>query len=604
MRQKIYLLLLLVAAFVATYFAMFNFIDLTTHNIYQHQSFVLLADFFFTKACLPGGIADYLSSFIEQFFCYRAYGAVLFTIELFVVAWLSVRYIGKSIGKNIYTTSGVWFLPIAIGIACSCSLTFPFCSVVQLMLTLLILNLQQAFANKRWAPILSFVLAVAVYHICGPMALYMFCLCNLIQLITNRTKLQITTAVVAFAVAALYPLVVYLFILPLTPYQAFVALLPYSICITYEGWPINVTLLFVYLPLSLIVAMLAANRISTAKWKTISQITICLCSILYVCQNAKNQNYNNERMCYKLSVAVEKQNWNFILRNYKRVNEEYSRHVNFCYNLALAKTNQLGDYMFHYPQRLGIDGMFLDKPFVSSSAYACAQLYYNLGLIPCALRFAYEAQTLYPYSPYVMRLIIDCLIIMGDYDSAKLFLNQFEHTMMASGFVADRRAFINGEKSLLSRSQVEYIRRNIPKNNFYTGSQLNNCLQQLYANPDNKVAEQYFMASLLLNTDLTSFGQALYHNPSNIDLSNMPRIYQEAWLIYKAKVESIPNELRKIKIDKQIEADFNRFTTIAFSKKSNANPYNELKRLYPHSYWLYYLYENPQKTKSAVYSQE
>lgn len=78
--------------------------------------------------------------------------------------------------------------------------------------------------------------------------------------------------------------------------------------------------------------------------------------------------------------------WNYMHDNkYDKVlevgrrSDDYNAELTALRNLAMAKTGQLGERLFHYPQHYGADGLIYNKHQKQSSAYGATEYYRHLG---------------------------------------------------------------------------------------------------------------------------------------------------------------------------------------------------------------------------------
>ena len=308
----------------------------------------------------------------------------------------------------------------------------------------------------------------------------------------------------------------------------------------------------------------------------------------------------NERLSYKMEVAAYQNNWNEIIK-YVTSNpklctvKNYDRNINFFYNLALAKKNQLATKLFSYPQLMGVDALFIDQPMATTICFPTSLFYYNLGLVTNSLHYALESQTSYPSGHYTMRQVIDCMIVIGDYRTAEKFLRKYEKNMFSRKFIQERRKIIGkiDDKTNrdFSQEHIQNLRVNHPTEDFYMQSSQNNMLKLLMANPKNQMASQYLVCSALLQNDLNLFVQILLSGVTNLDFNNLPKIYQEAILLYWATSKEVKEETKQIVVSSYIKDSFSDFVRIMTSK---APGYEQLiAQKYPKTYWKYYCLDSP-----------
>lgn len=591
----------LVAIVYATLFCfVFFIINTRCYHIFQQQSFWLTSDFFWSKVQNPGGFALYVSLFIEQFLQFRFLGALLLVAETFLSAYLCVRFVRKALSiQNRNSELIIWMLPVAISVIAWVDVKFPFSINMQVLLLAAVLNVLQIFDGKKIRQYLTPVFALLLYHACGPVVLYIFALCNIIQCAFKPQRQNVVNAISALAVSLIYPLLVYKFILPLKPNVAFYSFVPQLLMFTtFKGTP-EMVLPFAYLPLAMIVSIIFSKTSSSKKQLMGSLASVVILAAVASLLSVRHDK-RAERIGFKMEVAAFDSDWNRVIKYVKdnpwlKEYENYDRMVNFYYNYALANKGQLGDKIFTFPQRLGVQALFLDKPTATNVCLPLANFYYNLGFITAALHYAFEAQTTYNESQYLMKCVIDCLIVIGDYNSANIFLNKYEGCMFAGKYIADRRAFIEEKPNTeLDLNYVTQIRKNHPKVDFYTSWAQNNMLQIYIANKDNFVASQYLLCSALLQKDLDLFADMVLSGYGNVSLESMPRAYQEAFILYKAMNKEVKPGTEKVKFLPYI---FEQFVALRdLIQSNNLNKSETIMSKYPNTYWRYFFIDDPEQT--------
>ncbi|MCQ2375440.1 MAG: DUF6057 family protein [Salinivirgaceae bacterium] len=596
-----------IAVVYLTLFAYVFFkIDPSLFDYYQNPSFVLDAQYFADVVKVPGGMAYYMSQFVEQYFVYKFQGAVLMVLMALVVGWLSVLSVRKVASNRLLIELFAFVLPAVFSAVAWIDLLYAFSIHISLIFGLLAFL---AFANapEKWRQLVFVALVLLVYHISGPLFLYMFGLMSLIsvcKMVADR-KTIIKHQIIILLVTVMYPIVCYSFLLPLTPKQAFLNIFPESPLFKSCTIKAEHVALLSYVPVLLIFASIGVNKFS-------QRLRIIIASLAMVAVFGVSFGYaaHVENPVLRVSVQVRKasyyEDWNRVIDlalNNRHSCKVYERYINQCYNLALAKTGQMGSMLFNYPQMLGIDGMFIESPMVGEICMPSSYLYKQIGFVEPALRFAYEAETNLPYSKYVLRQIVDLLIIKGDYQQAEMYLKRLDKVMLCKRFVADRRSFISGGKSKLNRDYVEQMREMQPTDVFYTNNQLTSIFNFVRKNPGNKPAYDYLLATCLLSSSvnddsqLATFAQLLAHSPG-FNASNLPKVWQEGIVAYFASCansKTEPVELAKsIKISGALQNEFQ-----AFSQLRAQNPKYAVTR-FLHSYWTYYAFQHPSITKNSV----
>lgn len=603
MARKLVNLILVAAAYLSLAFFVYYVINPLCYSVFQHPAFVVTTDFFLSKIGAVGGLSDYLQTFIDQFTMFRFWGTFMLVAELILTAFLVSRYVRKTVGENRYASLLVWLLPVAVAFVAWSDIKYSFAINMQVLLLAAALNLHQVLSKFDWNKFVTPLLAIVIYHACGPVALYAFAVCLIIAYVLNRDKRNLISVVGTVAVAALWPLLVYKYMLPIKPNAAFYDMRPQEQMFSSFKLTPALYMLYVCLPASMLVGY-AYRWISDGKKSLL--ITITAVAILAGCTVVSQLKHDNrvERIGFKMEVAAYNKDWNQIIKYVKKNKwltevENYERNVNFFYDMALAETNQLADKMFSYPQILGIEGLFLDRPTATNVCFPVSMFYYNAGFITSALHFAFEAQTVYVNSHYLMQMVIDCLIIIGDYNSALIFLNKYRDTMFSKKYYIDRMSYIDGGfVTEFEKQNISEIRKNHPKKDFYISGQQNNMLQLLLANRKNKIADQYLTCSALLQNDLDLFIDLITEGYSNVNYNSLPRAYQEAVILYRALNKDVKEGVEKFNIQPYIEDQMVAFQQLVNSHPSNLNEI--VKTRFANTYWKYYFFECPKITGVSI----
>ena len=436
--------------------------------------------------------------------------------------------------------------------------------------------------NRLFGTLLA-VAAIVVYHCCGPLNLYSFCAAWLVLALIR--KIKFLDWVWSLAVAAFYPVLMYRYVMPLTPAQVFY--LPTVSRTILEQFQPMIALFYLLVPVSILVH-------NWADKKNFSRPTVCYAVVLTILMGIIIGVYRmyvskRERFSARMAWEAELGNWQNIINKAAKF-PGYDRNTNFYYDLALAMTGQMSSKLFEYPQLLGNEALTIEQPIAGSVCYPSSTMYFHIGQISESLHYAYESVIYYRDSPYVLRRIIDCLIISGRYDEAEVFLNQLERNMLAHKFVRERRNFIVGKDvRSLPKDYVQFKQKTIVKRDYIMSPPYRNFEELFLVNKNNYAATDYLLCYCLLDKDLENFFNVLFE--SKYDLKKLPKHYQEAVAIYKATVRNQRKEVAEIPLDAALSLRFMEFVNVC--NRNGANAYQTVKQSFADTYWIYYTFENP-----------
>ncbi len=597
-RKLVGLILVAIPYLLLAYFVFFV-INPLSYSFFQQPAFVITSDFLWTKVGVPGGLAEYLQLFVDQFTMFRFWGTLMLVAELLLTAFMVSRYVRKVVGENRLADIVIWLLPAAIAFVAWTDVKYAFAINMQVLLLAAVLNLQQALSRFDRNRFVTSLLAIAVYHACGPVALYAFALCEIVGYFLNPDRKKLVGVAGAVAVAALWPLLVYKFMLPIKPNAAFYDMRPQEMMFTSFNLSAVLYLLYLYPPLTLLLTK-AYGRISKERTQAIVTIAVALVVVVSAVVGQQNRDNLPERMGFRMGAAAYHNDWNQIINYVKenesiRKSENYDRFVNFFYNMALAAKGQLCDKMFSYPQRLGESGLFINEPMATVSCLPMTILFHQVGLATNALHYAFEAQSTYTSSHYVMRYVIDELLIIGDYESADKYLAKYSNTMFSKRFVDDRRKFLAGESDTeFAKGGYDVIRSKHPRKDFYMKNSQYDMFNVVMNDQDNMFATEYLVASVLLEADLDKFMKLILSGYCKMNLNALPRTCQEAVALYRALYKDVLPGTEKAQVQSYILNPFKSFQQVVSRNGSDVRGIVDSR--FTDTYWRYYFFLNPKVT--------
>ena len=240
-------------------------------------------------------------------------------------------------------------------------------------------------------------------------------------------------------------------------------------------------------------------------------------------------------------------------------------------NLALANEGKLLDGLFRWPD-MEPSGLVPESRSTEYSNYVEMEIFYWMGLVNISRRYAFEAQEAAPdhkARPRLYRRLAETNILLGYDEVAAKYLHVLRRCLARCYREWD--AYGNPEYPLIRSRQPRSF------DIFFSEVRLQEIERALLRdNPDNAVAAQYLLASLLLEKDLEGFCDIVegmkFPSPA-------PRYVQEAVAVLHHD-SPLVSDLTRRRL-----ADFRRSASAAQSTE-------EMIRTYPDTYWLYYFYRN------------
>ena len=288
----------------------------------------------------------------------------------------------------------------------------------------------------------------------------------------------------------------------------------------------------------------------------------------------------------RYDFMVRMQMWNRIMLTADAKNPDNPKTVS-CLNLALAKTGRMPDSQFEYFQN-GPDGLL--PPFVGdhTNPVSTGEIYWHLGMVNTAQRFAFEAQEAIPDFQKSARLyqrLAETNLVNGDTDVARKYLKALQHARFYRKWANETLALLDAGTLFEKRPELARARNwRLQEHDFlFSETEMDSMLGLLKVeHPDNPLALDYLMAWCLLGKDLDRFVECI----SMVDAPAMPKAYQEAlllrWALTHSDFKGLPGYI-SLAHARRI-SDF--ITDLQEGKKTE----EEMQRKYGDTYWFYYYY--------------
>jgi len=114
--------------------------------------------------------------------------------------------------------------------------------------------------------------------------------------------------------------------------------------------------------------------------------------------------------------------------------------------------------------------------------------------------------------------------------------------------------------------------------------------------PKNRMAYEYLMSYFLLNNDLASFVK-YYSIGRNFSYGKVPKVYQQALLLYSYELGRVGRPIGNLRIEKEIVQQFNEYLSIIAQNQGNMDAaLPELSEKFGQTYWFYIHYNSPVTT--------
>ncbi|MDR1368713.1 MAG: DUF6057 family protein [Dysgonamonadaceae bacterium] len=297
-----------------------------------------------------------------------------------------------------------------------------------------------------------------------------------------------------------------------------------------------------------------------------------------------------ERYMVLARKSAYERNWN----KTAEMTEHYlsSGHKNivmlYYHNIALFHTGRLGDNLLDIPQTFGVPALCFPWRSNSRDTEFGQDVYYELGHWNAAVRWASEALAIWGETAPCLINLIKCNMEIKREAVARRYVNVLKQSLFY------RKTAEYFEKELAS-IRDEPVADNVQIAHFTNGMDILHELEYLCEHhPENRMAFEYYMVSLLLSNQVLNFAQNLYRMKA-FDYRKMPKVYDEALFMCKIMEKEEFDKLG-IDVNPKTEDRFKRYYELY--KQGNRKG---LDREFKNSYWYYIHFVSPYGDKILMW---
>ncbi|MHC4203255.1 MAG: DUF6057 family protein [Planctomycetota bacterium] len=572
--------------------------------------------FFLPFLSYPGGAVEYLSALLSQFFYYSWVGALVVTVQAWLLS-VCMDYLLKS--AKLARIRLICFLQPILLLVIYTRYAYHFPTTMALLIALLFACLYLRITLSRGKILSCFstflFLSVILYYLAGGAFLLFAVICAIYELVIRfRWKIALFYLLTAAAV----PYILGLYIFQVSILDAFCNCLPFSWKILYyEARKREVTiayLLYLFPPLTLFVFGLlqvlwkrlyaVKNRTSKKqrkkssdfpsktfsryrhspklKWAVESLLLLAVAgSIIFFCRN------ESLRTRFKVDYFAYHKMWPELLTSAQQNPKD--PFITQAINRALYHNGRLGYDMFTWPQNS--DYLILSDKKYKWMHWQIFDLFMDLGVVNMAENALTECLEGLGSRPMVLQRLALVNMIKGNSDSAKIYLGALSKTLFHAEWANDYLGRLQTDPDLAGDKYIQHLRslcldKDVP---IYTLYKERTLLWLLERDSKNRMAFEYLMAWYMLNKNLGKFVQNL-ERLEGFSYPELPTHYEEAALIYiygtrkPLNLSGYPSSPQK---RKQIE-DFSRILNSYNRDKQAAS--EELAKKYRNTYFYYYMY--------------
>lgn len=514
----------------------------------QYQMFLFDTNYFLERIVLPGGLADYISEFLVQFYYMPVLGGTIIALLLMsiqAISWGLMKQYGM---KAVFPGYLLSFVP-SIVLWCAMgdqNLLLSF--VVALSGALLMGWIHNRFHNRLVKVVFELVSTALVYWFLGPVVFLYAALMIGDTLMKGKQNGHILSSL-GYSACLLILTVAWILLttqsLQYPLYRIFSGLNYYRYPGTVSPLPLGV---MIWTVVVVFFGMVPDGHAWIKKLQQ-SKVVMVLAYVLVIVASWFGIKASFDEMTYDLidyDFLVRTEQWDKIIEKAEKKPATTPLSVS-CVNLALSQKGQLADRLFEFYQNGG-EGLFPTFTRDMISPVSTAEIFFRLGMVNDAERYMFEAQEAIPNyrkSARLTRRIIECEIINGNYQVAAKLLRRLQKTLFYSNWANQTMALLGNEKAINQHPIYGKLRKYREKKQdfLFSDREMDQMLGLLFLNDNhNKMAYEYLVCYELLQRDMEKFMQ-YYPLGRFVDYDHIPRSFQEILIGNWMKTHSDPRTI-------------------------------------------------------------
>jgi hypothetical protein len=572
----------------------------------------------------PGGLVEYLSALLSQFFYIGWAGALVVTIQAWLISEF-IDYFFKAI--NFPGLRWLRFVPPILMLIIYSQYTYHFLTIMAFLAAVFFVCLylritQSLTSNFRRLAVFS-VLSVILYTIAGGAYLLFAVLCAMSELLFERRWLL---GLLYLLSAAAIPYIEGVLVLSSSVTDAFSELLPFAWRIYYlvTDKSMNAIVCILYLLLPLTVLTLGLRQIFTkgryfanatvepelrkkpkkkirsksfkglaaavSSWYAHSPVfkwVIESLVLFAIAGAAVFFSYDKERKTeFEVDYYAYHRMWPQVLQAARRYPDNFF--VIHAVNRALYHTGRLSYDMLSWPQHS--DTLLLSAESQISAHLKKFDTYLELGHINLSENALIESLEKFGERPLILKRLALINMVKGKIGAAKIYLQALRKTLFYTDWADNYLARLRSDPNLATDETIQRLRSlMVSKDHVASLKKEDILLDLLQKNRQNKMAFEYLMALYMLTGKLDKFTEN-YYRLDDFDYTEIPRLYEEALLLEAVRTQK-PFNLRGRQVSQESYGRFQAFNKVVKRYKGNTNAaLNELVADFADSYFFYYLY--------------
>lgn len=561
------------------YIAIFLCFFYNYHLLYteQLQIFQFTNFYFLTLIERPGGLANYIGSFITQFYIFNHAAGLIISSLLFLLFFLQ-----KKIEIAWHIKNGTVFSLIlpALFTLFFMDINAQAGGLLATIIAMLFVWLTALLPDKWYKYLITLFFMPILYAITGGGLITYTLLLLAGHLLQEKKNIPYISVLLLFSLVL--PLVVRQYFIPLPWNHTWIG------TAFYKGNTIPDLLWWLlFTPAILLLLTNSTGKLlSGIKYpeKTGSLLFIGIfIGTIVALQYNKNQ---REETIYRLDHLLKKQDWQQIVQIAEK--QPFHNQVFVSYvNIALLNQGLLPDKMMNFSQRPEVNEFWTSSYL---PMFLTGESYYHLDMHNAARAYLFMANTQSPLSasPFIYLRLAELETVRGNAKAGMKYVQVLKQTLFYREQAEKMEQAIQGSNYRQEiQSKIDQYTEN---DSFLAKEMLYNVTCKHKEDPYNRKVLDFLLAKYILANDYKNFLHCIAGLPYSIG-NDIPRLYQEFLLMY-AYMLGDNTLIKKWGIRQAVVTDFYKYLQINQSGQSEQKIKEELKKTFGHSYWFYMQHKN------------
>ena len=293
-------------------------------------------------------------------------------------------------------------------------------------------------------------------------------------------------------------------------------------------------------------------------------------------------------MFQNIAYEVQHENWEKV----SVLSKKYPGYHPFvCYfnNIALAESGQMPYRMFQFSQ-IGVAGLFPALQMDYFSLRFLGEIYYRIGIIPIAERYAFLAMVGNPKEPDTQTLsrLVITNIARRDSATADKYIGYFEHSLFYRKWAQQQRENLS---FAMADTSFHISGTPVPRsyNDFFHYSRYPDeaLLMLLQSNPTHRMAFEYLMAFYMLQKDIEKTKLCFDNYFWDLGYNDIPTHYEEALIVYQNMTQADNDFYLQYPISQATIERFNRYIQAFQAAQNSKRNFELFQKQFENTYWYY-----------------